>query len=173
MAMGETRVEGKGKGFSLTETLIVLALLAALVVISIPVFLRMLQAYHVKSAATQLAIQMRYARMECVTEKFPYRIVINSRSAAVGKNTYKVQYDDGSGYRSVAHFDFKLPVGVEIYDSAVFSSGTATIQFNSRGGAAATAGSPPYLIDIKGVNDVQYRVRINLTGAVEILKVSG
>ena len=167
------REEKRYQGFSLTEALVVLALLAALVVISIPVLLRMLQAYHVKTAATQIAIHMRYARMECVTEKYPYRVTLKSRSAGSGPNTYTVEYDNGTGWQRVANFDFKLPNGVEIDDSGVFSGGTAQIIFDSRGGASATSGSPPYLIDIRGVNDVQYRVRLNLTGAVEVVKVSG
>jgi Tfp pilus assembly protein FimT len=166
-------VERRYQGFSLTEALVVLALIAALVVISIPMLVRMLQAYHVKTAATQLAIHMRYARMECVTEKYPYRVVLKSRSAGTGPNTYTIEFNNGSGFQPVSNFDFKLPIGIEIGDTSVFSAGIATILFDSRGGATATAGSPPYLIDIKGVNDVQYRVRLNLTGAVEVIKISG
>jgi len=166
-------VEKRQKGFSLTEALVVLAVFTAIVIVSIPVLFRMLQAYRVKSAATQLAIQMRYARMECVTEKLPYRVVLRSRTASSAKNTYSVQYNDGSGFFSVPNFDFKLPGGIEIDDSAVFSGGTATIDFNSRGGASSSSVSAPYVIDITGANEVRYRVRVNLTGAVEIVKVSG
>jgi len=159
-------------GFTLTEALVVIVIIGTMVVIATPALLQMYQSYTVKSAATQLATHIRFARNLCVSQKVDYRVVIKNTGASSDKNTYLIEYDpDGSGFVSVPDVDFTLPKGIEILDSAVFSGGVATIQFNTRGGAKAIVGSPPYEISLRSPNNLILRVRIQLTGEVEVEKV--
>ena len=164
---------GLRKGFTLVEALVVLALLASMLLIFLPKLLWMLQTYYVKSAASQMAIHLRFARNESVTRKMDYRIVINNDQASLTPNTYLLEYDpqDDATFRPVPHVSTTLPPGVEILNSAVFSSGVATVWFDSRGGAKSLVGSPPFSIDIRSVNGEIYRVQIQLTGAVQVTKV--
>ena len=157
-------------GFTLVEALVVLLVIVALLLITIPALFRILQNYNLKTATTQLAIHLRLARNQCVTQKLKYRAIIRSKSAFSGKNTYQIEYAPAgdSTFVLLPHLDFRIPPGVEIQDSAIFTSGVATIDFNTRGGATSVTGTPPYDISLKSKNGLTYRIRIQLSGEVEV-----
>ena len=127
----------------------------------------MLQTYNAKTAAAQLAIHLRFARNECVTRKIPYRVIIKSKAAPSGANTYVVQYDPSltNSFQTVPDLDFHVPRGVEFPDTPVFSGGQATITFTTRGRATAN-GSTPYNVQVQAVNGNTYRILIQNTGIV-------
>jgi len=164
---------GFRKGYTLLEVLVVVAMVAAILLVSLPRLLWILQTFYVKSAASQMAMHIRFARNESVTRKIDYRIVIKNRTAPLKPNTYLIECDpqEDMTFETVPNFTTNLPKGVEILNSAVFSSGVAIISFNSRGAATSLVGSPPYFIQIRSVNGETYQVQVQLTGSVQINKV--
>jgi prepilin-type N-terminal cleavage/methylation domain-containing protein len=165
------------KGYSLIELLVVLALIASMLLISLPRLFYILQTYYVKTAASHLAIQIRFARNESVTRKIDYRIVIYSKKASVRPNTYTIEYNpqgDGTSFEPVPGIATTLPLNIMILDSSIFTGGVATISFDSRGSAKATGTpppNPPFQIDVASINGQRYRVQVEFTGAVQVNKV--
>lgn len=160
------------RGLTLLESLVVIAIIGAILLVSIPFFFRMLQNYNVKTAATQLAIHLRFARNQCTTQKVVYQVVIHSKLAPSNPNTYKVEYSPFGTFIPLPNVDYRLPRGVEIQDSSLFSAGVATVTFNTRGGATSLLGATPYELSMTAPNGTTYRVRIQLTGAVEVTQTS-
>jgi prepilin-type N-terminal cleavage/methylation domain-containing protein len=166
------RIKPARAGFTLVEALVVLLILAALLLIAIPAFYSLLQNYYLKTAATQMGIQLRLARNACITQKVLYRATFRSSTSFSSPNTYIIEYQKAPfTFSVVQNLDFHLPSGIEIVDSPVFSSGVATINFNTRGGATSTTGTPPYDVNIRSsVNGSVYRIRVYLTGDVDVTK---
>jgi len=161
------------RGFTLLEIFVVIAIIGAIVLIATPYLLGMLQNYNVKTAATQLAIHLRFARNQCATQKIIYRVIINNKLASANQNTYTVEYSPFGAFTPLPDVGFKLPPGIEIQDSTVFSSGVATIMFNTRGGATSLFGASPYELSMSTRNGTTYRIRIQLTGEVEVAQTAG
>lgn len=156
------------KGFTLLESIIVVAIIGIILLFAIPALLTIYQTYKTKTAASQIAIHVRMARNLCVTQKIPYKVVIHSDTALSNQNTYQVQNQPVSTFQDIPYLDCAVPSGVKIRSTSIFSSGVATLQFNARGKISSTTGSPPYLIELEGSNQVLYRVTIDPTGSVEV-----
>jgi|GEM_PF-1621516 len=156
------------KGFTLLETLIVVAILGVILIFAIPALLGMFQSYKVKTAASQIAIHVRMARNLCVSQKINYQLIIRSNDALTNQNTYVVRNSPSGSYVNVPNLDTAFPTGVKIRSTSIFSSGIATLQFTPTGRIASLSGTPPYLIEVIGPNQLLYRVTIDTTGSVEV-----
>jgi len=159
------------RGFTLVEALVVLALIGILVLIGMPALFRLFQNLQVKTAARQVAAQIRLARNNSVTQKAPHRMVIRNKDASTNINTYVVELDpeDDGSYTILPNLDFRLPPGIVIEDSPVFNSGVATISMDTRGIiTSASVTTPPYSIDFKSPNGLTLRIQIHISGAVEV-----
>jgi prepilin-type N-terminal cleavage/methylation domain-containing protein len=156
------------KGFSLLETLIVVAIFGVILLMAIPALYRMLQSYKVKTAANQIAIHVRLARNLCVTQKISYQLVLRSDSASSKQNSYEILNKPVGTYVDLPNIDTAIPSGVKILSSSNFSSGIATLQFTSTGKISSTYGTSPYLIELEGATQLRYRVTIDPTGSVEV-----
>ncbi len=157
-------------GFSLLETLVVLALIGILLLIGLPALFRLFQNFQVKTAARQVAAQIRLARNNSVTQKTPHRMVIRNKDASTNINTYVLELDpeDDGTYTIFPNLDFRLPRGIIIEDSPTFVGGVATIDMNTRGIVTSAGGTPPYIIDFKSPNGLTLRIQIHISGAVEV-----
>jgi prepilin-type N-terminal cleavage/methylation domain-containing protein len=156
------------KGFTLLETVIVVAIIGIVLLLAIPALLGMFQSYKVKTAASQIAIHVRMARNLCVTQKVAYQVVIRSEDAFTNQNTYVVLNKPSFSYVPVPNLDTTFPSGVKIRSTSIFSSGVATLQFTPTGRIISSTGTSPYFIEIEGANQLQYRVTIDPTGSVEV-----
>jgi prepilin-type N-terminal cleavage/methylation domain-containing protein len=165
------------KGFTLVETLVVIAILGVIILFAVPTLYRMLQNYYVKSAASQFAVQVRMTRNLAVTQKRDYRITVCSKDASsppCSPNTYLIEYEDeGGSFITLPHVQKNIPNSIEILSGAIFLSGQATLEFDSRGKIKSTTvvATSPFLIDFQNVYTLQYRVAIDSIGSVKIEEV--
>lgn len=152
------------KGFSAIEILLVLALITVMLLVAIPLFSRLIKNYRVQTSATQLAVQMRFARSAAVKQKLRHRIVIDE-----GADSYQVEKEtdfDSGTFEVIENMDFNMPEGVTINDC----NPDGPIVFNSRG---FTEGNTSYDIVIdtwipslsRSVS-VTYTVNVNPVGNV-------
>jgi prepilin-type N-terminal cleavage/methylation domain-containing protein len=159
------------RGFTLMETLVVVAIIGVILLFAIPMLYRMLQSYYVKTAANQFAIQVRMARNLSVSQKTNYQIVINSQTHGTNPNIYQVQFAPGGTYQDVPNVDTRIPSAVQIPNTAIFSAGQAKLIFDPRGKIVTSTGTAtPYLIEFQG-SDLRYRVVVDSIGAVQIVEV--
>jgi len=158
-------IDRKRNGYSLIEALVVLGIMAMILLIVMPFFYRMLQAYRTQTAATLMATNLRFARNAAVKQKVKYRFTFQDEGA-VSPNTYYVERDtSGSGsYSTYEEMDTDFPDGIKID-----STSTDTITFDSRGGAILSPTSTVILIE--GPNDLNFQINISLTGAISVEKV--
>jgi hypothetical protein len=115
-----------------------------------------LATYRTKMAATQLAMDIRFARNACVKKKIVYTITINDATASPNPNTYEIS---ASGIPTSSR---SLPAGVSI------ASGSITqINFQSLGGCSTLpSGNTNRNIDITGGSGYRQRLTVSLSGNV-------
>lgn len=156
----KTYVRNPQKGVSLIETLVILAVLAILVAVSIPAFLRLLQSYRVKTGANEIATNLRFARQSTIKQKVAYRMVLRDETDGTKPNTYAIEYNKpGVGFTVVPGLDFKLPTQVKILTASL----DGPILFNTFGQA-----NPAGDIILENVNGEKYKIHITLAGGVEV-----
>jgi prepilin-type N-terminal cleavage/methylation domain-containing protein len=69
---------GKEHGYSLVELLVVVAMIAAVMLVTLPALMQLMPQYRIRSAATEAAGAMRMARQRAVTMRTPWRISIDA-----------------------------------------------------------------------------------------------
>jgi Tfp pilus assembly protein FimT len=152
-------------GLSLMEVLVVMGLIGALAIISIPTFLEVVNNYRVSTSATEIGVKLRFARNASIKKKKDYTVTIKDQTDTTNPNTYTVtdefQYNGGV----LALRTYTLNSGVKI------KAGSPTnITFKPDGQASTGFGSPPItLIDPRG-NDA-YTITVLKSGAVEVVKL--
>jgi prepilin-type N-terminal cleavage/methylation domain-containing protein len=143
-------------GVTLIELLVVVAIIALTLTVAVPVIQATLATYRTKIAATQLAMDIRFARNACVKKKVVYTITINNVTASPNPNTYAIS---ASGIPTISR---SLPAGVNI------ASGSITqIDFQSLGSCATQpSGNTNRNIDITGGSAYRQRLTVSLSGNV-------
>ena len=166
-----SRSRGSAKvqhGFALMEALIVVALIGIVLAIAIPLLATMLRNWRVQTAASQFAVQLRFARNAAVKQKYKYRIVINEANEAYrveketdyGSGTYELVPGVSGQTKEIAGDDYvTLPEGVTIDDSST----DGPIVFNYRG---ANDGQTTYDIKIDTVTNVRYTITVTPSGGI-------
>ena len=149
------------RGVTAMEILIALAILLILAGIATPSFLGTLQGYRVRTAAWELAGNLRLARQRAVTAQQRTRLVTTPLGATQEPNTYVLQREEGglsSGIWLQEGPRLRLPPGVVL---ASLSAGTVT--FTVKG--AADPGTV-ILANASG----EYRVVVNVVGRVRVCR---
>ena len=149
------------RGVTAVEILIALAVLLILVGVATPSFVGTLQGYRVRTAAWELAGNLRLARQRAVTAQQRTRLVTTPSGAAQEPNTYILQREEGglsSGIWLQEGPRLRLPPGVVL---AAVSAGTVT--FTVKG--AADNGTV-VLANASG----EYRVVVNVVGRVRVCR---
>jgi Tfp pilus assembly protein FimT len=159
-------MRGKWKsGYSLMEALIVLGLIAAIVLIAIPILSNMLASYDVSTSVSNLEVQIRFARNASLKRKVPFRVIIREETGSPA-NSYLVQYSESGAWENLQGFYYEMPAGVKI----LTSSTDGPIEFNSRG--AIEGGTPPYIINLEARNKTSYRITVQRNGSVSVIRLS-
>ena len=151
------------RGVSLLEILVVLGLMAALLVIGIPAFFRLLQGYRLQSTANIVATNLRFARSAALKQKVQYRITFND-SADSPPNTYKIEYQPPT-WPAVKNMDTSIPEQIVIDPTSL-----DTVIFDSRGAATVTGGTSSILLSSDNVGS--YTITVSPTGAINTVRSS-
>jgi len=135
------------KGFTLIETLIVIALIGIMVAIASPSFVRQARNTNLREAASDFASDIAYWRQRAVSENIHYRIVINS-----GANSYNIQRATVSDPDEDTEYADLIPAVTKSFDSE--SKGIKFISTNF-------SGTPPRItIQPRGIISPAGRVNL-------------
>ena len=146
------------KGITLIEILVVIGIVGLIVLIFTPSFLRMMNTYRVSTSASQLAVQIRFARNAAIKKRFEYQMEIRNESHATAPNTYTITSDVGTKEFSMDRF-----AKIVAADTTL-----STIVFGTRG--SATAGI--IVLESKVNSDTRYQLTITPAGGVRIDRLS-
>jgi prepilin-type N-terminal cleavage/methylation domain-containing protein len=150
------------RGFSLMELLVVLALMAAMLVILIPAFFKLMAGYRLQSTANIIATNLRFARNAALKQKVKYSVTFND-SGEPNPNTYIMEYWPANVCcQPVKNMDTSVARNVEIEPASLDQ-----VTFDSRG-AADVSGS----ILLSTENIGSYTITVSTTGAVNMTKTS-
>ncbi len=161
---GSDRSAGRGpaggRGFTYYELLIVTVILLIILMIGIPRMGSVVSHFRLRSAAWQLAGDLRLARQRAVTLRTRMRVCLSSCVLNVPTGAYSVEIDRGTpsspNWKSETGFAVRLPQDVGV-------STTATATFASTG--AASAGTYT-LTNVVGA----YEVAVNPSGQVRVCR---
>ena len=157
------------KGYSLTEMLVVLAMIGVMVAIGIPYVMKMAPHYRLKNAAGEVASDLQQARMQAIIKRANYTATFSTANHTYAITPVGGTY--GAGWR-----------GIEIYldytDPDVNPLASNQVIFRTDGTAGHTGGTDisqeaVYLRNTP-YNNERYRIRIiGTTGRVSAEKWTG
>src|SRR3990170_114628 len=84
--------------FTLAEVLITVGLVAVISAFSLPTLTGTIEGYRLRSAAWQLAGDLRLARQKAVSANRRRRVCFNTCGGTVPADGYVIQKDEGSGW---------------------------------------------------------------------------
>jgi prepilin-type N-terminal cleavage/methylation domain-containing protein len=148
------------RGFTLTELMIVISIMGALLAITAPAMARFLRDWRLNGAASQMAMVLRSARSAAVNKDID---VVFTFDDAAGQYSF-IEDTNGNGDADAGERTSTvqtLPAGIKISE---FTVPQPTVTFNSKG---ATADGGTIVMQGKGDYQVQIRVYAG-TGNVEV-----
>ncbi len=147
-----------GRGFTYVELLIVTVIFLIVLMIGIPRVGSVVSHFRLRSAAWQLAGDLRLGRQRAVTLRTRMRVCLSSCALTVPAGRYSVEIDRGA----LSSPNWKSETGVAVgLPKDVGISTTATVTFGSTGAASMGCYT---LTNAVG----SYHVVVNLTGQVRI-----
>ena len=115
----------KNSGFTMTELMVTIAVVAILASLAIPNFIAWLPNYRLRSAAEEIQSTLQFARITAIKENATAKIKFNTAN-----ETYQASVQKSGGPVRIFRGG-RMPAGIDIF-SAVFGVGTF-VQFDSRG----------------------------------------
>jgi len=149
------RNHGNG-GFSLSELLVVIALLGLFILFGGPAMADAYKAYKVRSAADMLVTDIRALRYNAVAQRVSQTLTINTQGNSTAPNQYTFVNMRGV---SVVR---KQEVGVNIDDTS-----STTITFNNTGSTGSTGNLTVIMsLDVNAGRGDRYTLTVTPTGTV-------
>ena len=143
--------------FTVVDLLIAVGLLAVMSAFSLPTLTGVIEGYRLRSAAWQLAGDLRLARQKAVSTNRRHRVCFNNCGATVSAGGYLIQRDTGSGW--------DIEAAVPPPRDKVQVTSNATITFAETGEAAGGT------VTLAG-GASSFQVRTHFTGKVTVCKGS-
>lgn len=152
------------RGFSILEALVIVALIAAILLIVVPNFFRMMQRWRIQSTAATISTNLNFARAAAIKQKKQYRVQIKDVGESPA-NTYRIQRDvsgDSGTYENYTKLDLDIPDGVDIKSGSLDE-----VVFDMRGAA-----SPNGTITLESNDGSEWTITISPNGHVKPVKTS-
>lgn len=118
--MSQSVSGGRAGGFTLTEIIVALAIIAILTAIAIPNWSTLLPTYALNSAARQVQAELHRLKSRAVAENANFRLVFSG-------TTYTLEKYSGGSYSATGNSG-TLPDGITLADASA-----TTVGFTSRG----------------------------------------
>ena len=106
------------RGFTMTELLTVVAIIAATAMVATPMARRAYVRQQAKVAATQVQSLVQQVRMKAVKEKVSYRLVLHDEDAAA-PNRVEIQKKQGASFAT--QHTYELPEAVRLLGGSLSS----------------------------------------------------
>lgn len=167
LALGRWQSSHPSRGVTVMELLIAITIVILLAAVAIPAVSRGLEGYRLRTAAWQLAGDLRLARQRAISAQNRYRLCFANCVISVAPNTYVFERNDGiaGGAQWVqdSAVPRSLPQGVSA-DASRTSNPGGRIAFDVRGEADAFG-------TLTVVNSAgNYAITINRVGRVLVCK---
>ncbi len=169
MAGGRPLQRARGVGVTLLDLLLTGAVLAVVAGISVPLLAPRYREYQLRSAAWQVAGDLRLARQRAATTRARYRFVFADSAAAAAANSYIVQYAVPQGGGEVWVQEVPPAAGSRqrfagpIHIIPTSTPKTRAITFNPNGSVVPTG-----TIRLTGVDGTMILVIVDQTGRVQV-----
>jgi prepilin-type N-terminal cleavage/methylation domain-containing protein len=162
----KTSLASSETGFTLIETLIVVAIIGITGLIALPNYLVWQSRSELRQAVTEVQNQLLLARMAALSRNAPVTVAIGISNGAVTTRTTNA----ATGAQIMGSFSVLLPhvVDLKVGPSAAWASAaTASVSFNSRGMRSGGPG-PTLNQELAMVNDkgVQFAIKVTPRGVV-------
>jgi prepilin-type N-terminal cleavage/methylation domain-containing protein len=162
----KTRVASPETGFTLIETLIVVAIIGIAALIALPNYLVWESRSELRQAVTEVQNQLLLARMSALSRNAPVTVAISITNGAVQTTTTNA----ATGVQIMGSFSVRLPhvVDLKVGPSASWTSApTVNVSFNSMGMRSGGPG-PTLNQELAMVNDkgVQFAMKVTPRGIV-------
>ena len=162
----KTRLASSEQGFTLIETLIVVAIMGIAALIALPNYLVWQSRSELRQAVTEVQNQLLLARMAALSRNAPVTVAISVTNGAVLTTTTNA----ATGALVLASVSVRLPhvVDLKVGPSASWTSTvTANVSFNSMGMRSGGPG-PTLNQELAMVNDkgVQFAMKVTPRGVV-------
>ncbi|MCI0372590.1 MAG: GspH/FimT family pseudopilin [candidate division NC10 bacterium] len=164
------------RGFTLGELLAVIAVVAILGGLAIPLFLRTVQTYRLEGAAQKIAGDLRYAQSLAIAQGVLYRLHSGDDPPGTEPGRYRLEQstNGGTSWNAVTVWyalssEFQGAGIASIRDSAGIPVTVYEVRFNSRG-VCVNPGAVTYPINIVTSAEAGTRtIQVTRTGNLRIL----
>ncbi|HLC21305.1 MAG TPA: GspH/FimT family pseudopilin [Candidatus Methylomirabilis sp.] len=155
--VGKWMATGPATGFTLPELLLTVGLVGIVSAAALPTLAGTVQSYRVRTAAWQVAGDLRLARQKAVSSNHRHRVCFSDCGGAVPADGYLIQREEGSRW--------EIDTAVQPSSKGVQVRSNATITFAHTGEAA---GGTVTLLS----GPASFQVRTHFTGKVTVCKGS-
>lgn len=169
-------MRGSGRGFTIVELLVALAMVAILAGVSLPVFTAALQNRRLDGAVRKIVGDLRYAQSLAVAQGGLYRFHSGDDPLANQPGRYRLERstDGGNNWSEVTPWytlssEFQGAGISNIKDSSGIPLTIYEVRFNSRGACAncLTPRTPPIVITVSSASGTR-TIQVRSTGSVRI-----
>lgn len=160
------RVQNRERGFSLTEMLVVVAIIGTLSLVMVPAFINYQRSMQLKNTMRQFTTDLRSARQRAVTQTSFVRVTIIDADPDTNQRAYLIEESTNRGTSWTT-----LPRGEKEIDKIGWFTSTPTFTFLPNGTVQLPLGESDRTVRIDSQNRYgkqNYDVTVGLSGKVSV-----